>query len=60
LNGKTVIKKAFLDPFLDMFNVGILSTRLSKLSNAKAILDALDDTIIIARKYLYRTIIHMD
>jgi len=34
-----IIKKAYLDPYLDMFNGKILSYRLSKSTNAKAVLD---------------------
>lgn len=52
-NGKTVIKKAYFDFFLDMFNGEILSYRLSQRPNAKAILDALDEAIIIAEKSPY-------
>jgi len=59
-SGKTVIEKAYLDPFLDMFNGEVLSYRLSKKPNAKAILDALDDTIIITKHCPYRTTIHTD
>src|SRR5699024_9511784 len=59
-NGKTVIKKAYFDPFLDMFNSEILSYRLSQRPNAKAILDALDEAITIAEKCPYRTTIHTD
>ena len=36
-NGKLIIKKAYLDPFLDMFNSEILSFRFSERPNAKAI-----------------------
>src|SRR5699024_8498271 len=36
-DGNIIIKKAYLDPFLDMFNGEILSYRLSKKPNAKAI-----------------------
>jgi transposase InsO family protein len=43
-----------------MFNGEILSYRLSKRPNAKAILDALDETIIIAKNCPYRTTIHTD
>ena len=43
-NGKLIIKKAYLDPFLDMFNSEILSYRLSERPNAKAIIDALDES----------------
>lgn len=59
-NGKLIIKKAYLDPFLDMFNSEILSYRLSERPNAKAILDALDEAIEIARDCTYRTTIHSD
>src|SRR5690625_6218573 len=44
-DGRINIKKAYLDSFLDMFNGEILSYRLSKKPNAKAIIDALDETI---------------
>lgn len=43
-----------------MFNGEILSYRLTQRPNAKAILDALDETIKIARKCPYRTTIHTD
>ena len=59
-NGKTVIKKAYLDPFLDMFNGEILSYRLSKRPNAEAILGALDETLEIVKNCRYRTTIHTD
>lgn len=36
-NGKLVIKKAYLDPFLDMYNGEILSYRFSERPNAEAI-----------------------
>lgn len=42
---KVVIHKAFLGPYLDMFNGEILSYRLSKKPNAKAVLDSLSDVI---------------
>src|SRR5699024_9686930 len=44
-DGRINVKKAYLDPFLDMFNGEVLSYRLSKKPNAKAIIDALDETI---------------
>jgi len=43
-----------------MFNGKILSYRLSERPNAKAILDALDETITIAKNCPYRTTIHTD
>lgn len=59
-NGKMNIRKAYLDPFLDMFNGEILSFRFSKRPNAKAILDALDETIEITKNCPYRKTIHTD
>src|SRR5699024_10532916 len=59
-NGKVVIKKAYFDPFLDMFNGEILSHRLSRKPNAQAVLEALDEALIIVRKCPYRTTIHTD
>src|SRR5690625_1601106 len=58
--GNIIIKKAYLDPFLDMFNGEILSFRLSKKPNAKAIIDALDETIERTKDCPYRTTIHSD
>lgn len=59
-NGKVVIKKAYLDPYLDMFNGEILSYRLSKNPNAQAVLDGLNDVIQKVKKAPYRTTIHTD
>jgi transposase InsO family protein len=58
--GKMIIKKAYLDSFLDMFNGEILSFRLSDRPNAKAILDALDEAIEVSKVCLYRRTIHSD
>lgn len=59
-NGKMIIKKAYLDPFLDMFNGEILSFRISKKPSAKAILDALDEVIEVSKDCPYRSTIHSD
>ena len=59
-DGRINIKKAYLDSFLDMFNGEILSYRLSKKPNAKAIIDALDETIERTKDCPYRTTIHSD
>lgn len=58
--GKLIIKKAYLDPFLDMFNSEILTYRFSERPNAKAILDALDEVIELTKDSPYRTTIHSD
>src|SRR5699024_11341783 len=54
-DGRINVKKAYLDPFLDMFNGEVLSYRLSKKPNAKAIIDALDETIERTKDCPYRT-----
>src|SRR5699024_12580873 len=58
--GNIIIKKAYLYPYLDMINGEILSFRLSKKTNAKAIIDALDETIERTKDCPYRTTIHSD
>src|SRR5699024_11981041 len=57
-DGRINVKKAYLDPFVDMFNGEVLSYRLSKKPNAKAIIDALDETIERTKDCPYRTTIH--
>src|SRR5699024_12640376 len=59
-DGRINVKIAYLDPFLDMFNGEVLSYRLSKKPNAKAIIDALDETIERTKDCPYRTTIHSD
>jgi len=59
-DNKTVIKKAYLDPYLDMFNGEILSYRLSKKPNAKAVLDGLNEVIKKIKAAPFRTTIHTD
>src|SRR5699024_2328175 len=59
-DGRINVKKAYLDPFLDMFNGEVLSYRLSKKPNAKAIIDALDETIERTKDCPYQTTIHSD
>src|SRR5699024_1244853 len=44
-DGRINVKKAYLDLFLDMFNVKMLSYRLTKKQNDNAIIDAIDETI---------------
>src|SRR5699024_5284699 len=59
-DSKTVIKKAYLDPYLDMFNGEILSYRLSQKPNAKAVLDGFNEVINIIKAAPFRTTIHTD
>lgn len=59
-NGTVVIKKAYLDPFLDMFNSEIISFRVSKKPNVQAIREALMEAIDKSNDCLYRRTIHSD
>ena len=40
-----MIRKAYLDPYLDMFNGEILSFHLSRKPNAEAVLNGLKEVI---------------
>jgi transposase InsO family protein len=53
-------KKLYLDPFMDLFNSEILSFRISKRPNAKAVMDALEEAIQITDDCLYRRTFHSD
>lgn len=58
--GNMIIKKAYLDPFLDMYNGEILSFRVSERPNSKAIMEALDEAIERTKDCPYRTTVHSD
>jgi len=58
--GKLVIKKAYLDPFLDMFNGEILSFSVSDKPNFNSISDALNKAITITNDCPYRRTFHSD
>ncbi|MBF2421379.1 IS3 family transposase, partial [Listeria seeligeri] len=55
-----VIKKLYLDPFLDMFNGEILSYRISERPNAKAIMDAQKEAMDRTDDCPYRRTFHSD
>ena len=59
-SGKLTIKKAYFDPFLDMFNGEILSFSLSERPSFKSISDALNKAINITNDYPYRRTFHSD
>lgn len=59
-NGKLTIKKAYLDPFLDMFNGEVLSFSISDKPNFKSINDALNKAINITKDCPYRRTFHSD
>lgn len=59
-NGKLTIKKAYLNPFLDMFNGEVLAFSLSKKPNFKSVSDALNKAINITNDCPYRRTFHSD
>ena len=58
-SGNYQIKKAYLNPFLDMFNLEIISYSISKRPNYRAVEEALDKSIEIT-KYQKEVIYHSD
>lgn len=59
-NGRLTIKKAYLNPFLDMFNGEILSFNLSLKPTFEPIEDALLKVINITKDCPYRRTFHSD
>ena len=55
-----IIKKLYLDPFMDMFNSEIISFSISKHPSAQAIMNALNDAIDITDDCPYRRTFHSD
>ena len=58
--GTMVIKKAYLDLFLDMYNSEVISFRLSERPNAIAISEALNEAIKQTDDCKYRRTFHSD
>lgn len=58
--GRMVIKKLYLDPFLDMFNGEILSYGISKTPSSASILSAQKEAIEITSDCPYRRTFHSD
>ena len=59
-NGRMVIKKLYLDPFLDMFNGEVLSYSISKSPSSNSILTAQKKAIEITSDCPYRRTFHSD
>ncbi|ARM71769.1 putative transposase InsK IS150 [Listeria monocytogenes] len=59
-SGQIVIKKLYLDPFMDMFNGEILSYRISERPNAQAIQEAQKEAIEQMKDCPYRRTFHSD
>lgn len=58
--GRMVIKKLYLDPFLDMFNGEILSYSITQAPSAIGILSAQKKAIEITSDCIYRRTFHSD
>jgi len=58
--GRMVIKKLYLDPFMDMFNREILSYRISPNPSAQNIMSALKQAIEVTSDCKYRRTFHSD
>ena len=58
--GRMVIKKLYLDPFLDMFNGEVLSYGISKNPSATSVLSAQKEAIEITSDCLCRRTFHSD
>ena len=59
-NGRMVIKKLYLDPFLDMFNGEIISYSISKTPSAVSVLSAQKKAIEVTSDYPYRRTFRSD
>lgn len=58
--GKMIIKKLYLDPFMDMFNREIISYSTSQRPSAEGIINALNEAIKITSDCQYRRTFHSD
>lgn len=59
-NGRMIIKKIYLDPFMDLCNREILSYGVSPSPSAKSIMDSLNTAIEITSDCPYRRTFHSD
>ena len=55
-----IIKKLYLDPFMDMFNNEIISYSISKQPSPQGVMKALNEAIDIANDCPYRRTFHSD
>ncbi len=58
--GRMIIKKLYLDPFMDMYNGEILSYSISQKPSAKGIMKALNVAILVSNDCKYRRTFHSD
>ena len=58
--GRMTIRKLYLDPFMDLWNLEILSYGISKTPSAASIMDALEEAIQKTEDCRYRRTFHSD
>ena len=58
--GRMIIKKLYLDPFMDLFNREIISYGISQSPSAVNIMNALNEAIEITNDCMYRRTFHSD
>ena len=58
--GKMIIRKLYLDPFMDMFNLEIIGYSISKTPSASGILNALNQAVNVTNDCKYRRTFHSD
>jgi putative transposase len=58
--GKMIIKKLYLDPFMDMYNSEIISYSISERPSAENIMSALNKAIDVTSDCKYRRTFHSD
>ena len=59
-NGHVTIKKLYLDPFMDLWNLEILSYGISERPSAKSILEAQSEAIFATNDCKFRRTFHSD
>lgn len=59
-NGRMIIKKLYLDPFMDMYNSEIISYSISSRPSAENIMNALNKAIETTSNCKYRRTFHSD
>ena len=59
-NGKAQIKKLYLDPFMDLYNLEIISFKISHQPNGVSMLEALEGAIEASKECKYRRTFHSD
>jgi transposase InsO family protein len=58
--GRVSIKKLYLDPFMDMWNMEILSYGISDRPSAQSIMKALNEAIVVTDDCCFRRTFHSD